>query len=289
MTNILVTGAAGHLGRRIVELLLDGKPGHIIAATRDTAKLADFAARGAETRRADFDDAASLDAAFAGVDRLLIISTDALGEDGKRLKQHLVAIEAAKRAGVKHIVYTSMPNPDNSHVTFAPDHLGSENAVKASGIPYTILRNAWYMENLAMALPPALASGHWYTSSGDGKNGYIAREDCARSAAAVLANPPVNQTFTLTGPEAVTTAEIAALASEVFAKPLTVINVTDEQLAGGMKAAGVPEFLIPMLVSFDTTTRAGEFDVRTGDVEQLTGRKPQNLGDYLTANKALFG
>lgn len=289
MTHILVTGAAGHLGRRIVELLLDSKPGHIIAATRDTTKLADLAARGAETRRADFDDAASLDIAFAGVDRLLIISTDSLGEEGKRLKQHLAALAAAKKAGVKHIVYTSMPNPDNSHVTFAPDHLGTENADKASGIPYTILRNAWYMENLAMALPAALASGQWYSSAGDGKNGYIAREDCARSAAAVLANPPVNQTLTLTGPQAVSTTEVAALASEIFAKPLTVIDVTDEQLAGGMKAAGVPEFLIPMLVSFDTTTRAGGFNVQTDAVEHLTGRQPQNLRDFLTANTALFG
>ena len=286
MSTILVTGANGHLGRLVIDTLLD-KGATVIAASRDPSKLADLTARGVETRHADFDDRASLEAAFAGVDRVLIISTDSLGS-GQRLQQHLAAVAAAQAAGVGHIVYTSMPNPEGSAVTFAGDHLGTENAVKATGIPYTILRNAWYQENLFMSLPSALASGQWYSANGDGKIGHVARADCARAAAAVLFDPPVNQTLTLTGPQTFTTAEVADLVSEVTGKPIQVIGVSDEQLAGGLKHAGLPDALIPMLVSFDTNTRQGGFDIVTDAVEKLTGRAPVTLRGFLEANKDAF-
>lgn len=285
---LLVTGANGKLGRHVTELLLDKGGAHVIAASRDTAKLADLAARGAELRHADFDDAASLAEAFKGVDRVLIISTDGLAA-GQRLRQHLTAVEAAKAAGVKEIVYTSMPKPEGSAVIFANDHLGTENAIKASGLAFTILRNAWYQENLMMMLPHALASGTHYSSAGDGRISHVAHADCARAAAAAMLRPSSGETLTLTGPEAFTFAEITALASEVTGKPLKVIDVTDEQLAAGMKAGGAPEMLIPMLVSFDTNTRQGGFDVVTGDVEKLTGQKPQSLRAFLEANKAALG
>lgn len=289
MTTFLVTGANGKLGRHVTQLLLgapnlDSKPGTVIAASRDPSKLADLAAGGAETRRADFDDPASLEEAFKGVDRLLIISTDSLGA-GRRLAQHAAAVAAAKSAGVGHVVYTSMPKPETSAVTFAPDHLGTENTIKASGLPYTLLRNAWYQENLLMGLSAALKSGQWYSSSGDGRNPYIAHADCARAAAAALVKAPANQTFTLTGPELLTAQQIAALASRVTGKPLKVVEVTDEDLAAVLKQAGLPEAVIPMLVSFDTNTRQGGFDILTNDVETLTGQKPSSLEAFLVANK----
>ena len=288
MTTFLVTGANGKLGRHVTQLLLDAQKGEngvgtVIAASRDPSKLADLAAKGAETRRADFDDPASLAEAFKGIDRLLLISTDSLGS-GQRLAQHTAAIAAAKAAGVGHVVYTSMPKPETSVVTFASDHLGTENTIKASGLPYTILRNSWYQENLSTALPPALKSGQWYSSAGDGRIPHIAHADCARAAAGALIKAPANQTFTLTGPELLSTQQIAALAAEVTGKPIKVIELTDEELAAGMKHAGVPEALIPMLVSFDTTTRQGGFDVLTDDVETLTGQKPTSLKAFLTAN-----
>ncbi len=286
MSNLLVTGANGKLGRHVVQLLLEAGKDHIIAASRDTGKLTDLAAKGAETRAADFDDATSLAAAFKGVDRVLIISTDALGA-GQRLNQHLAAVKAAKKAGAE-IVYTSMPKPEGSAVIFAPDHAGTEQAVIASGQPYTILRDAWYQENLLMSLPGAFASGTLYTSAGEGKLSHVSHADVARSAAAALSRPSTNEIFTLTGPELLTTKEIAALASEITGKPLAVVDLTDEQLAGGMKAAGVPEAIIPMLVSFDTTTRENGFDVLTNDVETLTGRKPETLRTFFEANKAAF-
>ncbi len=283
MTTFLVTGANGKLGRHVTQLLLSAKAGTVIAASRDPSKLADLAAKGAQTRRADFDDPASLAEAFKGVDRLLLISTDGMAP-GQRLAQHATAISAAKTAGVGHVIYTSMPKPETSAVSFASDHLGTENTLKASGLAYTILRNSWYQENLFLALPPALKSGQWYSSAGDGKIPHIAHADCARAAAAALIQAPVNQTFTLTGPERLTTQQIAALASAATGKPLAVIELTDEQLAEGMKHAGVPEGLIPMLVSFDTNTRQGGFDVLTNDVETLTGQKPTTLQAFFAAN-----
>jgi NAD(P)H dehydrogenase (quinone) len=284
---LLVTGAAGHLGGRIIASLLEGgkiAAGQIVAATRKPADLADLARLGVDVRFADFDDSASLEKAFAGVARMALVSTDALG---RRLAQHTAAIAAAVRAGVKHIVYTSMPKPETSPVTFAPDHAGTEKALAASGLGWTVLRNSWYQENLMGALPSAVASGHWYSAAGEGRLAHVAREDCARVAAAVLIAPPAgNQTFTLTGARALSTHEIAALASEVLGKPIAVVDVTPEQLAGGMKAAGMPDAIIPMLVSFDANTKSGNMDIVTDAVKQFTGHEPRSLRDFLAASKA---
>lgn len=290
MSALLVTGANGQLGRLVVEQLLTAGQHNVIAASRDPSKLADLAARGAQTRRADFDDATSLAEAFTGVDRVLIISTDALGEPGKRLEQHRKAVAAAQKAGVSDIVYTSMPNPETSAVTFAPDHLGTEQAIKASGLAFTILRNAWYQENLLHSLPAIVGSGKWYSAAGEGRNAHVSRLDCARAAAAALSRPSRNETLTITGPELLTVHQIAALTADVLGRPIEVINVTDAQLAEGMKHAGLPEFLIPTFVSFDTNARQGGFDIKTDAVEQLTGRAPLPLRAFLEANaKAIAG
>src|ERR1700728_599886 len=143
---LFVTGAGGHLGRRVVELLIEQRAGKIVAGTRKPEKLADLAARGVAVRHADFEDAKGLEAALAGVDRVLIISTDAIDRPGRRLAQHQAAVAAAARAGVKHVVYTSMPNPETSPVVFAPDHLGTEQALKASGMGWTVLRDCWWSD-----------------------------------------------------------------------------------------------------------------------------------------------
>ncbi|OWZ94368.1 NAD(P)-dependent oxidoreductase [Sinorhizobium sp. LM21] len=286
---LLVTGATGQLGKLVLDQLLASgiAPARIIATSRDTAKLADYIASGVQARVADFDDPASLDQAFAGADRILIISTDALDQPGKRLKQHLAAVAAAKKAGAKHIVYTSMPSPETSVIPFAPDHLGTENAIKATGIPYTILRNGWYMENLFMALPHALETGQWYSSSGEGRLAHIARGDAAKAAAAALAaSTSESHTYTLTGGELRSTDEIAALVAKATGKSLNVVHISDEALAGGLKSAGLPDFLIPIVVSFDANTRGGHIDMVTGDVTALTGATPVTLAAFLEASKA---
>ncbi|TCS05021.1 SDR family oxidoreductase [Rhizobium sp. BK418] len=285
---ILVTGAAGQLGQRVIHHLIENyrvAPANIVAATRSPEKLATLAAKGVITRKADFDDAASLEAAFAGVDRLLIISTDALDTPGKRLTQHKAAVAAAVKAGVKHIAYTSMPSPDNSLVTFAPDHLGTENAIKESDIPYAIVRDAWYHDNYLHSMPHNLQAGKWFTSAGDGKISTISRDDCALAIASVLAAGSTG-IYTLTGKQSLTPKEIAAIATEATGKPLDVVPVNDEQLGQGMRGAGLPGFVADMLVSADANIRAGKFDIVTDDFTRLTGREPQTLKDYFVANKA---
>lgn len=287
---IFVTGASGHLGRAVIEHLLDNKglaPSRIIAGTRSPEKLADLAARGVDVRKADFDDKPGLVKAFDAAGTVLIVSTDALDGAGTRLRQHRTAVAAASEAGVGRIAYTSLPSPATSHVSFAPDHLGSEEAIKGTGLPYIIFRNNWYQENLFMALPQAFASGHWYTSAGQGRTSYVARNDIAAAIAAALASPPPSSTiYTMTGREALTNDDIARRASAAVGKPLQVVHLSDEQLAEGMKAAGVPDAIIPTLVSFETASRAGDLATVTGDVEKLTGRPSKTLDSFLAENKA---
>ena len=288
---LLVTGASGQLGRSVINHLLDTfkvPAARIIATTRTPANLADLAARGVAVRAADFDDPASLAEAFQGADRVLIISTNELAIQGKRRQQQLAAVAAAKQAGVAHLLYTSMPNTEpGSPVLFAPDHYDTEQAIKASRIPYTIFRNGWYDENLFMAMPQILASGQWHTSAGDGAISYGARDDLAAAIAAGLASDTsASTTYTLTGPKAYTTAEVAALVTEVIGKPIQVIQLSDEALTEGMKSAGLPEPIARLLVSFDAATRVGGLGMVTDSVETLSGRKSKMLKQFLEANKA---
>ncbi|PBB77658.1 NAD(P)-dependent oxidoreductase [Mesorhizobium sp. WSM3879] len=289
---LLVTGASGHLGRAVINHLLDAQkvaPANIIATTRNPENLADLAALGVVVRPADFDDAASLERAFKGADRVLIVSTGELDlKSDRRLNQHQTAVAAAKAAGVSHLLYTSMPNPEPvSPVLFAGDHYGTEQAIKASGIPYTIFRNGWYQENLFMALPHAVSSGKWYTSAGDGRIAHAARDDMAAAIAASLASgSSESHVYTLTGPHAYTTNEIAALVSEVTGKPLEVIQLPDEALTEGVKAAGLPEDFARIVVSFDANTRSGRIGMVTDAIETLSGRKPKTLKQFLEGNKA---
>ena len=262
---LFVSGANGKLGRRVIELLLERNyPGKIIAGSRTPEKLG---LAGVETRRADF--------------------TDKAGQVGARLAGHLTAIEAARIAGVKEIAYTSMLNPEPpSAITFAPEHHGTEEALRASGIGYTILRNNWYAENLLGSLPNALASGQWYSSARAGRTSYVSREDCARAAAGALLRPATNQTYSITGPEALSTVEVARLASDLTGKPLAVVDVSDEQLAAGAKAGGVPDFVVEhFLVAFDRNAREGKVEQVTDAVETLWGEKPLSLTTFLEANK----
>ncbi|TPM01498.1 SDR family oxidoreductase [Mesorhizobium sp. B2-3-11] len=288
---LLVTGASGQLGRSVINHLLDTlevPAARIIATTRTPANLADLSARGVTVREADFDDRASLAKAFAGADRALIISTNELAIQGKRREQQLAAVAAARQAGVCHLLYTSLPNTEpGSAVLFAPDHYDTEQAIKASGIPYTIFRNGWYDENLFMAMPQILASGQWYTSAADGAISYGARDDLAAAIAAGLASDNTeSQTYTLTGPRAYTSAEVAALVTEVTGKQIQVIQLSDEALTEGMKGAGLPEPIARLLVSFDAATRVGGLGMVTDSVEKLSGRKSVPLKQFLEANKS---
>jgi len=284
---ILVTGASGQLGRRALELLLEQKVGPIIATTRKPDSLKDFAARGVEVRRADFDEESSLAQAFRGAKRALLISTDAVERNGQRLAQHEAAVRAFEAAGVEHVVYTSVLNPVGSPVIISADHAGTEAALAASRLDFTILRNSLYTEMLFMSLPSALASGDLVDARGDGALSHVTREDCARAAAAALGEGAKGRrTLDVTGPEALTSGQLAALASEIFGRPIQHISVPTEALVQGMVDHGLPKPMAELLASFDAAIAKGDFATVTDAVQRLTGRAPQSVRDYLTANRA---
>jgi NAD(P)H dehydrogenase (quinone) len=282
---MLVTGAAGHLGGLIVKELLARGATNVTAAARDPLKIN---APGAKTARADFDDAASLDAVFKGIERLMIVSTDAM-EPGKRLAQHLRAVEAAQRAGVRHIFYTSLSAPEpGSPIPFAPDHHMTEEAIKRTGANYTILRHNWYFENTLLGMPQAIASGAYYTSAGQGGLAQAARADFAAADAGAMITEDGKATYELGGPEAITMDLQIALFNKVLGSKVNVVHLDDAGLEGGLRAAGVPEFFVGLLVGADASIRQGRMGKVNGEMERLSGRKPQRFEDWLTANKAMF-
>ena len=286
----LVTGAAGHLGRAVINHLLTTykiPANKIIAATRDVSKLADLAAKGVHVRSADFDHQANLVKAFEGATRLLLISTDAM-EPGMREVQHLKAVSAAETAGVAHIVYTSLHHADTSAVSFASDHVNTEKFITASKFKgHSILRNNWYFENLFLSLPQALKSGTQYSAAGQGKIAHIARDDLARAAAAALASDKNEKTtYELSGGHQYTTDEIAALVSKATGKPLAVVHVPVEGLVQGMLGAGLPEGMARIFASFDDAIAKGGMSGTAADFKKLTGVEPAGFEGWLKTNAA---
>lgn len=287
LPTLLVSGASGQLGRRVVELLQETYSGPIIAATRTPEKLSAFAGANVTVRRADFEDPASLSEAFAGVDRLLLVSTDAVDVPGRRIKQHLNAIEAAERAGVKHIVYTSIIHSGPQSPAFVvPDHRASEAALAESSMGWTVLRENIYTDLQIMSVGQAIQSGTLANAIGAGKAAYITREDCARAAAAALSSSfEGRRTLDITGPEAVSQEEIAALASQLSGKEIRYVPIDVETLVGYMTGAGMPRGAAEAYATFDTAIAQGEFAGVSSAVEDLTGRKPQSIAEFLSAHR----
>ncbi len=285
---LLVTGASGQLGRRVVELLLEQDAGHIVAATRDPAKLDALAKRGVEVRRGDFDDAATLAATFAGADRALLISTDAVGRSGGRKQHHGVAVDAAVAAGVRHILYTSGPSPHpDSEFAIADDHYWTEQAIAASPVGWTILRNNLYAEVALMGARGALASGKLLTAAHGGARGYVAREDCARAAVAALRDSfDGRRILDITGPAAVTQAELATMVSAVAGRPIAVVDMDADALRQTLIGFGVPEAVAGMYAAFDREASQGYYAICTDAVERLTGKPPMALSTFLEQNRA---
>jgi NAD(P)H dehydrogenase (quinone) len=283
----LVTGAGGQLGRRVLELLVQSKPGKLIATTRNPDKLAELARQGVEVRKADFSDAAALTDAFSGADRMLLVSTDELATPGKRLAQHRAAVAAAEKAGVKHVVYTSAPatrpTPAGSLIN---DHFWTEQALIGSKLDWTILRDHLYTDLLLMGLPHAVATGQLFTATGAAGRNYVTREDCAQTAAAALLKATAKQVLDVTGPAPVTQDEIAAIASEVTGKKVTHIPVSPEDLRKGLTGAVLPPFLVEALVAFDIDASRGYHAINAPTVQELTGRAPTSVRAFLTERRA---
>jgi NAD(P)H dehydrogenase (quinone) len=288
---LLITGASGHLGRRVVELLLERGAGPLIATTRSPAKLADLAARGVDVRAGDFDDPAAMAAAFRGARRALLVSTDAVDRPGRRRDQQAAAVRALAAAGVDHIVYTSCPSPyDGSPVGVVPDHLATERAIEAAGTDYTILRNNLYAEVILYTLPQAVASGQLVDSKGDGRIAWVWRDDCARAAAAALAAPTTGRrVLDITGPAALTSAELAAIAADLTGRPVSHISIPRDAQIAGMIEHGLPAPVAALMASFDAGAAIGDLAATSANVEALTGTAPRTVRAFLEAHRAALG
>lgn len=281
---LLVTGASGHLGRRVVELLLERSPGvKLIATTRNPASLADVAGR-VDVRRADFEDAGSLPAAFAGATRALLISTDAVDRPGRRVAQHRAALAALAAAGVRHVVYTSIPNPEGSPALVAPDHHATEVALADSPLDFTVLRNNLYTDYLLQAVTGAIASGQLVDAKGSAAVAYVTRDDCARAAAGALAGTHTGRTTVdVTGPAAITADELAAIVSELAGKNVRHVSVPPPALRDGLIAHGVPALFADLLVSFDAATVRGDYAQTSSAVADFGGAPAVSVRDFLRA------
>ena len=257
---IVVTGASGQLGRLVIsELLKTVAPAEIVAAVRDPAKVADLAVQGVGVRVADYTRPETLDAAFAGAEKLLLISSN---EVGQRAPQHRNAIAAAKRAGVALIAYTSILHADTSPLGLADEHKATEAMLAASGIPYVLLRNGWYTENYLASVPPALQHGAFIGSAGTGKIASAGRADYAAAAAAVLTQPgQAGKVYELAGDTAYTLSDLAAELSRQSGKTVAYSNFPAAEFKAALLGAGLPEGVAALLSDSDVgASRGGLFD-----------------------------
>ncbi|GAA3344002.1 SDR family oxidoreductase [Amorphoplanes nipponensis] len=279
---IVVTGATGHLGRIAVEsLLARGVPAaEIIAVGRSVEKIQDLAERGVSVRYASYDEPESLRKAFAGADRVLLVSAS---EPGKRVPQHQNVIDAAKDAGVGRIVYTSAPHADTSGMILATEHLATEQALAASGLPYVVLRNGWYLENydLRGALEHGLVG-----AAGDGKISIATRADLAEAAAAAVVADDLDKQVYELGGEGVTLAELAAEVSRQSGREVTYTDLSPEKYTEFLVGVGVPEGFAAILADSDHRAASGALYTGTEDLAGLLGRPATPLADAVRARLA---
>jgi NAD(P)H dehydrogenase (quinone) len=279
---LLVTGASGNLGKAVVAELRRLGAKKVIAATRTPRRHQELAALGVEEREADFDRPETLQAAFRGAERLLLVSTDSLHAPDVRIKQHRAAIRAAVGAGVEHVVYTSLPN---AHPTEGPsipdDHFWTEVALFESGLNWTILRNNLYAEVILRFAQFALKTGKLISATQSQGRSYVTREDCARTAAASLLNCTGKAIYDVTGPASVTHDHIASFLSRLSGKSIRHVNVTAEEVEKGLVAAGVPQFAARSVRELDEETSRGYQAIIAPTVTNLTGRVPMSVENFL--------
>ncbi|MCO5973851.1 SDR family oxidoreductase [Actinoallomurus soli] len=277
--SVVVTGATGHLGRLAVEALLRrGVPASDVVATgRDTAGIKDLADRGVVVRRADFGDPDSLAAAFAGADKLLLISTTTVDE---RLGNHRRAIDAALAAGVSLVAYTSMTRADTATTILAATHRATEEYLREREVPSVLLRNSWYLENYTAQLPMVLRYGAVIGAAGEGRVSAASRADFAEAAAAVLTTEGhTGAVYELGGDQAFTLAEFAATVSAATGQPIAYTDLPADKLAEALTGAGLPAELAHVLADADLGLGRGELFTDSGDLSRLIGRPTTSLAD----------
>ncbi|MEZ2715634.1 SDR family oxidoreductase [Niallia circulans] len=275
---LLVTGATGKLGSKIANVLLAKVPADQLAVSvRNPEKAEDLRAKGVDVRHGDFDQPETLAAAFKGIDRLLIISAD--GDIETRIRQHNNAVDAAKNAGVSFIAYTSIANAQESTNFLAEVHKATEIAIQKTGIPYSFLRNNWYLENELSTIQGVQGGAPWVTSAGSGKVGWALQQDYAEAAAEVLAGEGHENTIYELSGKPLSQEEIAAAVSQVIGKEVPVQHVDDSKYAEIMTQAGIPDFVVPMLVAIQKDIREGTLDIESNDFEKLLGRSETPVVD----------
>jgi NAD(P)H dehydrogenase (quinone) len=265
---IAITGATGQLGRLVVDKLKGKVPGSdIVALVRSPAKAADL---GVEAREADYSKPETLDRALAGVDTLLLISSS---EVGQRTAQHRNVIDAAKKAGVTRIVYTSLLHADTSPLSLADEHRATEADLKASGIPFTILRNGWYTENYTGSIAGSLAGGAFIGSAGDGEISSAPRADYAEAAVAVLTGPGHDgKTYELAGDDAYTLRDLAAEVSRQTGKTILYKNLPEADYAAALVGFGLPEGVARAIAGWDIAASKGALFDNERQLAKLIGR-----------------
>ena len=279
---VLVTGATGKLGRLVVDSLLKKLPAsQVAAAVRSPEKAADLAARGVAVRKADYTQPATLDAAFRGVERLVFISAS---EVGKRLEQHRAVVDAAKRAGVKLVVYTSILKADRAKTGLAAEHRATEQLLAASGVPHVCLRNGWYIENYSENLAGPLHAGVLLGAAGKGKVSPAARRDYAEAAAVVVTGEGhAGKAYELAGDAAYTLAELAAVIARASGKPVAYQDLPEKEYSATLQKFGVPGPIADMLADADVGLGRGELEDSGGDLRRLIGRPTTPLADVIAA------
>jgi NAD(P)H dehydrogenase (quinone) len=283
---IAITGAAGHLGRLTAQLVLDRVPaGEVVLVTRRPDAIADLADAGATVRHGDFDDPSSLAGTFDGCERVLLISTDVLGN---RVAQHSAAIDAAAASGVGHVLYTSGEKAGGPlPLVVASEHGATEQAIRDRGLRCTALRNGLYAEFQVGAAARAFASGRLVHNNGDGRTAYVSREDCAAAAAAVLTTDGhEDRVYDITGPELVSQADLAALVAEITGRPVEAVAIDDEAAAQALVDVGLPPEMARAYASFGTAIREGVLNTVSSAVHDLTGRAPRSLREVLEAHRS---
>ncbi len=299
---IVITGASGQYGRMATDMLIEkGLADRLILITRTPAKLADRTAQGCDVRYGDYDKPETLAQAVQGAEKMLLISGTRVGA---RVVQHKAAIDAAAAGGVRHILYTSFIGIDDpaNPAEVRHDHIETENAMRASGMAWTALRDAHYADAMIlMAGPNVMATGKWFSNSGDGREAMVWRDDCVACAVAVLTTPGhENKVYNITGPDLQTFDEVAALLTQITGVPVEHVKLDDEAQYAIFDAMGIPrrpvddQYVsgIPWnsddMVTFGRAIREGYLALRTDDVETLTGRPARSVRRMIEENKAML-
>ncbi|WP_020178032.1 SDR family oxidoreductase [Methylopila sp. M107] len=280
---IAVTGATGQLGRLVVaELLKSRDPSRIVAAVRDPDKAKDLAAAGVAVRAADYDRPETLAEAFAGVGKLLLISSS---EVGRRVAQHQAAIAAAKAAGVGLIVYTSVLRADVSPLGLAEEHRQTEAALAGSGVPHVLLRNGWYTENYSVSAPVAVQLGLFLGSAGEGLIASASRQDFAEAAAAVLTSgePQAGRIYELAGDQAYTLADFAAAVAEISGNPVAYRDLPEQDYKAALLGFGLPEPVAGLIADSDVAASKGALFDDGRSLGRLIGRPTTPWRDTIAA------